>query len=1035
MMSDLRRNYFLRHGMILTFCFLPLTNVDAKIVSNSSLPHKMMVDQVVNQKEVTGKVLDEYGDPIPGASILVDGSSRGVITDLDGLFTIKVAPTDKLVVSFLGMESQTILVGDKTNLLINMQPKVAELSEVTVVAYGKQRKASVIGAINTISTEELKSPVGKLSSGLAGQLAGLVVMQRSGEPGAGADFWIRGINTFGANNKPLVLVDGIERDLDLVDPEDIASFSILKDATATALYGVRGANGIVLITTKRGSESVPKISAKVEYGMASPTQIPELANADQWIDYYNDITLEASGRLAIQPFEKAMYLNRTDPDLYPNVDWMKTIFKNQSSTMRANISVTGGSPKVRYYVGGSYYTEGSIMNIADKSRYDASMNYRKFNFRTNIDINITSSTELGLSLSNQYEIKNRPGSSLSDLYAYSIITTPISIPTIYSDGTVARPSVGMNPYLLLNQTGYSQDFYNNAQSLISLTQDFSDFVTPGLKANVKFSWDAYNGATLNRIISPSTYYATGRDEEGNLQFVKNNDGSDYMSLSKSNSGSRTINLEASVNYDRLFAEKHRVGAMFLFSMRDYTDNFPSNYIAAFAYKNIGIAGRATYSYRDKYFAEFNFGYNGSENFSPDKRFGFFPSYAVGYMVSNEDFWNNLRKTIHLLKIKGSYGHIGNDQIGGNRRFAFNSEMNSSATGYRFGLIPTDLVGVATGVPGNPNVSWEKATKANVGFEIGFFDKLKLQVDYFYEKRSGIYIQQQSVPSVVGLNVTQYVNLGEMENKGIDASLEYEQRYSDWYWSARANFTYNRNEMLYDDKPTPIWAYQSEVGFPYNQQRGLVALGLFESEEDIANSPKHTFGAVRPGDIKYKDINGDNVIDAYDQVAIGYTDVPQINYGFGFSAGWKGIDFSLFFQGVGNVTRIIGGSAFYGASNNIINTGQIYADVAENRWTVDNPNPNAEYPRLSLSKVENNLQSSTFWQRDMSFLRLKNAEIGYTIPKALYKTWGISTIRFYAQGVNLLTFSKFKLWDPELDSDYGNVYPQMKSITFGLNINF
>lgn len=1035
MMSDLRRNYFLKHGMILTFCFLPLTNVDAKIVSNSSLPHKMMVDQVVNQKEVTGKVLDEYGDPIPGASILVDGSSRGVITDLDGLFTIKVAPTDKLVVSFLGMESQTILVGDKTNLLINMQPKVAELSEVTVVAYGKQRKASVIGAINTISTEELKSPVGKLSSGLAGQLAGLVVMQRSGEPGAGADFWIRGINTFGANNKPLVLVDGIERDLDLVDPEDIASFSILKDATATALYGVRGANGIVLITTKRGSESVPKISAKVEYGMASPTQIPELANADQWIDYYNDITLEASGRLAIQPFEKAMYLNRTDPDLYPNVDWMKTIFKNQSSTMRANISVTGGSPKVRYYVGGSYYTEGSIMNIADKSRYDASMNYRKFNFRTNIDINITSSTELGLSLSNQYEIKNRPGSSLSDLYAYSIITTPISIPTIYSDGTVARPSVGMNPYLLLNQTGYSQDFYNNAQSLISLTQDFSDFVTPGLKANVKFSWDAYNGATLNRVISPSTYYATGRDEEGNLQFVKNNDGSDYMSLSKSNSGSRTINLEASVNYDRLFAEKHRVGAMFLFSMRDYTDNFPSNYIAAFAYKNIGIAGRATYSYRDKYFAEFNFGYNGSENFSPDKRFGFFPSYAVGYMVSNENFWNNLRETIHLLKIKGSYGHIGNDQIGGNRRFAFNSEMNSSATGYRFGLIPTDLVGVATGVPGNPNVSWEKATKANVGFEIGFFDKLKLQVDYFYEKRSGIYIQQQSVPSVVGLNVTQYVNLGEMENKGIDASLEYEQRYNDWYWSARANFTYNRNEMLYDDKPTPIWAYQSEVGFPYNQQRGLVALGLFESEEDIANSPKHTFGAVRPGDIKYKDINGDNVIDAYDQVAIGYTDVPQINYGFGFSAGWKGIDFSLFFQGVGNVTRIIGGSAFYGASNNIINTGQIYADVAENRWTVDNPNPNAEYPRLSLSKVENNLQSSTFWQRDMSFLRLKNAEIGYTIPKALYKTWGISTIRFYAQGVNLLTFSKFKLWDPELDSDYGNVYPQMKSITFGLNINF
>lgn len=1035
MVSDLRRKFFLRQGIILTCSLLPLADVNANFIPNTFSSHGDMVDQANSQKDITGKVLNEVGEPIPGASILVEGSSRGVITDLDGIFTIKVSPTDKLIVSFLGMESQTITVGNQTNLVVKMAPKVAELSEVTVVAYGKQRKASVIGAINTISTSELKTPVGKLSSGLAGQLAGLVVMQRSGEPGAGADFWIRGINTFGANNKPLVLVDGIERELDLVDPEDIASFSILKDATATALYGVRGANGIVLITTKRGSESKPRISAKVEYGMASPTRLPELANASQWIDYYNDINLEASGRLAIQPSEKAMYLNGTDPDLYPNVDWMKTIFKDRSHSIRSNVSVTGGSPKVRYYVGGSYYSEGSIMNMADKSRYDASMNYSKFNFRTNIDINITSSTELGLSLSNQYEITNRPGADLADLYAYTILTTPVSIPTVYSDGTISRPAVGYNPYSMLNQTGYSQEFANNAQSLLSLTQDFSEFITPGLKANIKFSWDAYNGSILNRKISPSTYYATGRDKDGKLQFVKNNDGSDYMTLVRSNSGSRTINLEASVNYDRLFDEKHRVGAMFLFNMRDYTDNFPANYIAAFAYKNIGIAGRATYSYKDKYFAEFNFGYNGSENFAPDKRFGFFPSYAIGYMISNEDFWDNLRKTIHLLKLKGSYGHIGNDQIGGNRRFAFNSEMNSYTSGYRFGLIPSDLPGVATGIPGNPNVSWEKATKGNVGFEIGFFDKLKLQMDYFYEKRSGIYIQQQSVPSIVGLNVTQYVNLGEMENRGIDASLEYEQRFKDWYWSARANFTYNRNEMLYDDKPTPIWAYQSAVGFPYNQQRGLIALGLFESEKDIANSPVHTFSTVRPGDIKYKDINGDNIIDAYDQVAIGYTDVPQINYGFGFSAGWKGFDLSLFFQGVGNVTRIIGGSAFYGASDNIFNRGQIYADVAEKRWTVDNPDPNALYPRLSLSKVENNLQPSTFWQRDMSFLRLKNAEIGYTLPKDLYTQWGISTIRLYMQGVNLLTFSKFKLWDPELASDYGNVYPQMRTVTFGLNINF
>jgi TonB-linked SusC/RagA family outer membrane protein len=472
-------------------------------------------------------------------------------------------------------------------------------------------------------------------------------------------------------------------------------------------------------------------------------------------------------------------------------------------------------------------------------------------------------------------------------------------------------------------------------------------------------------------------------------------------------------------------------------MRNYTDNFPGNYVDAFAHKNIGIAGRATYSYYDRYFAEFNFGYNGSENFAPDKRFGFFPSFAIGYMLSNEAFWDPLRSTIHLLKIKGSYGEIGNDQIGGNRRFAFNSTMKEGQYGYIFGTNPGSgsIVGISTGIPGNLNVSWEKAQKANVGLELGLFDQLKFQLDYFYEKRTGIYIQQESVPSIVGLNETQYVNLGEMKNQGFDGSMEYEQRFNDWYVSARANFTYNRNKKLYDDKPTPIWPYQSEAGFAYRQQRGLIALGLFESEEDIANSPKQNFGNVRPGDIKYKDINGDNVIDAYDKVAIGYTDVPEINYGFGISLGWKGFDASLFMQGVGNVTRIIGGDALYGASDNIERLGQIYADVAEKRWTTSNPNPNATYPRLSMSKVENNLQPSTYWQRNMSFLRLKNVEIGYTLPKHIYKRLGMSSIRVYAQGVNLLTFSKFKLWDPELDSNYGNIYPQMRTITLGLNLNF
>lgn len=1043
-----------RQTFIITmFCFLSAMEVTAN--SSYLLPpgifqtNGMQVGkertESVNRK-VTGKVVDETG-AIPSASVLVAGSSRGVITDLDGTFEIEVSNKDKLIVSFLGMETQTILVGNQTNIVVKLVAKTSELDEVTVVAYGKQRKVSVIGAINTISMESLKTPVGKLSSGLAGQLAGIVAMQRSGEPGAGADFWIRGINTFGANNKPLVLVDGVERDMDLVDVEDIASFSILKDATATALYGVRGANGIVLITTKRGTESAPKINAKVEYGMGNPIRVPEMASAGQWIDYFNDISLDATGRLAIQPEEKARYLNRSDPDMYPNVDWVNTIFKDMSHNTRVNLNVTGGSPKVRYYVGGSFYSESSILNTANNDRYDAAMNYTKFNFRSNVDINITPSTELGLSLSTQYEIKNSPGSNyndlgLSNIYAYTLRTPAISIPTVYSDGTIARPAVGYNPYNDLNNTGYTQNFKNNAQSLISLTQDFSKLI-PGLKAIAKFSWDAYNGSTLYRSISPSTFYALGRDDNGELMFAKNNDGSDYMVLNKKNVGSRTLNFEVSANYDRLFDQKHRVGAMFLFNLRDYTDNFPGNYIAAFAYKNIGIAGRATYSFKDRYFAEFNFGYNGSENFAPKKRFGFFPSAAIGYMISNESFWEPIRPIVHLLKVKGSYGEIGNDQIGGDRRFAFNSQMKANAPGYIFGTnfgtnTGTGIEnknGIATDVPGNANVSWEKATKANLGLEIGFIDKLKFQLDYFYEQRSGIFIQLESVPTVVGLNVTQYVNLGKMRNQGFDGSMEFEQRFKDWFVSARANLTYSRNKKLYDDKPTPVWPYQSEAGFAYRQQRGLIALGLFESEEDITNSPKQGFGNVRPGDIKYKDINGDNVIDSYDAVAIGYTDVPEVSYGFGVSLGWKGFDLSLFFQGVGKVTRIINDPAFYGASDNILHAGQIYSEVADERWSLDNPNPNATYPRLSMGKVENNTQSSTFWQRDMSFIRLKNAEFGYTIPKLLCKKIGLSNIRVYAQGVNLLTFSKFKLWDPELSSNYGNVYPQMRTMTLGLNINF
>ena len=1010
--------------------------------SASSLESSVTAPQGGGNVKMTGRVLDETKAGVPGATVIVKGSTRGVITGNDGTFSIDVKPTDVIEISYLGYETQSIPVGTKTNIVTELVRKVSELEAVTVVAYGKQRKESIIGAINTIDAGELEVASGSLSSNLAGKLAGIVVMQRTGEPGSSAEFWIRGQSTFGAKTTPLVLVDGIERDMDFVDADDIATFSILKDATATALYGVRGANGIILITTKRGTEmTAPQIRVKAEFGITQPVQLPELANASQWIDYYNELYRDSgSTEMPISDYARQMYLSGRDPDLYPNVDWVNTIFKDLAMTGRVHASVTGGSPKIRYYVSASYYTEGGMFNVADNDRYNAQMNFNKYSFRSNIDIDITKSTQLGLSLSTQYTTKNAPCTTTNDLYAYTMYVTPVATPTVFSNGMLAIPqeSGSVNPYNMLNNTGYRR--YNTmvAQSLLSLTQDFSDIITPGLKANVKFAWDAQNATLLERAMSPVTYYATGRDENGELMLTAANpNGSNYMRLATSDSsGTTAINFEGSLIYERLFAEDHRVSGMFLYSVRSKSKNRPVNYIDAYPTKNMGIAGRFTYAFRDKYFAEFNFGYNGSENFAPGKRYGFFPSYAVGYMISNEKFWEPLRDKVNILKIRASYGKIGNDEIG-SRRFAYNTTMNTNAGGFTFGdLGQTNLPGYSTGEYGNPDVAWEEATKADVGIELGLFNKIKIQADYFYEKREGIFIQRESTPSVVGTKTAQWVNLGRMKNQGFDMSLEFDHSFNkDFSISARGNFTYNRNKKLYDDKPDQIWKYQNLAGFANNQQFGLIAEGLFESEEDIANWPKQDFGTVRPGDIKYRDVNGDGVVNTFDKVAIGYTLVPEINYGFGASLKWKGIDVSVFFSGVGHVTRIIQGQNLFGASSTILRMGQIFEDVAKNRWTLDNQNPNAPYPRLSLNKVDNNQQLSTYWQRDMSFLRLKDAEIGYTLPESMTKKWGLSKIRFYIQGKNLVTFSDFKLWDPEVNANYGNVYPLIRTFAIGANVNF
>ena len=1000
-------------------------------------------------RNVTGIILDETDTGIAGAYVVVKGETRGAMTDDQGRFNISVSPSDVLIASFLGYTDEEVTVGNQTNLTIKLIPQANELEGLVKVAYGTQRKASVIGSISTVDMGVLAQSQGNLSTSLAGKLAGVVAIQKTGEPGASADFWIRGVSTFGANSTPLILVDGVERSMDMVDTEDIASLSILKDASATALYGVRGANGIVLITTRRGNESAPQINVKVETGMTSPVKLPEMAGTGEFIDFLNNMYVNSGQEAIFNDFQKEMYLSGADPDLYPSVDWVNEVFKRQAMTTKANVSVTGGTKNVRYYVGGSYYLEDGILNTAANERYDAQMSYQRFNFRTNVDINLTKSTVLGMNLSTQFTVRNSPAAGLDALLQQTMTMTPTAIPLKYSDGTLAAVKGAANPYNLLNEKGYSNASSNVAQSTVSLTQDFSELITEGLNARVAFSFDATNSNTLNRSIMPKTYRAIGRGEPteenplGPLQYEVIDDYAGYITLGTSHSGQRYINFEGSLNYERQFNYAHRVSAMVLYSMRSLSHTHPSSYIAAFPYKSMGVASRATYSYKDRYFVEFNVGYNGSENFAPGHRFGLFPAVAVGYMISNEPWWEGISDTINLLKFKASYGKVGNDQIGGSRRFAYNTTINTGATGAAWGTVPnssatgyTTVGGITTDEEGNAFVEWEEATKANAGIELGLFNDLTIQADLFQDYRDGIFLMRQSTPSAVGLQKDQYVNIGEMLNRGFDMSAEYDHTFANGFRvSARANFTFNRNRLIYNDQPTPVEEYLSQVGFAYGQRKGLISCGLFKDQADIESWPTQTFGEVQPGDIKYKDINGDGQVDQYDMVAIGYTTIPEINYGFGLSLGYKGFDASVFFSGVGHVSRQIGGSNLYGASSSPQLTGQVFKDVAKNHWTVENPDINAPYPRLGTTRSNNNVQTSDYWTRDMSFLRLKNAEIGYTLPKRVTKKAGISALRVYVAGTNLLTFSNFKLWDPELDTAYGTRYPITRNVSLGLNINF
>ena len=724
--------------------------------------------QSKSSQTVQGVVTDAAtNEPVAGAQVWIKDSSYGTISDSQGRYSIKYeGKYATLCVSFFGYEDVDVeLTGKDQTANIALKTGTLAIEETVVVGYGTQKKASVVGAISTIAPDQLKAPVAKISTLLGGQVAGIISYQNNGEPGAGSTFWIRGVSSFSGGNTPLCLVDGVERSIDLVDPNDIKEFSVLKDASATAIYGVRGANGVILITTHTGTESKAQVSAKYEVGAVSATKIPEVCNGLQYMEMMND----AAGYEYYTPEVMQKHLSGVDPDLYPNVNWMDKIFKPMSTSHRANIQITGGNSTVKYYVGGGFYSEGGLYKEDSTVKYGTEMRYTKYNFRANVDIQVEKNTTLNLNLATIFEQRNKPGTDSNQIFQYSLMVPGVLFPEKYSTGETAGMAV--NPYAMVTETGYRQSFDNNAQALVGLTHDLG-WLTQGLKANAKVSFDAYNAHWFDHTRAYDCFYATGRDEEGNLILEQSKTGSQTLDYRKGGSGNRRLYIEASLNYARSFG-RHNVTGLFLFqqSSRSLLGDSAGSSQYSLPYRNQGVAGRLTYNYDNRYFFEFNAGYNGSENFSPGKRFGFFPSVALGYLISEEPWWGSMKDVVDMFKVRGSWGLVGNDQIGGNRRFIYLGTIANSGSGY-FGTGVSEHRGIKEGDISNPNVSWEVAEKADVGVDLSLFGKLKIQADVFKEHRSGIFLSRKSLPYFSGISVTPYVNMGEMDNSGFDLSGDY-----------------------------------------------------------------------------------------------------------------------------------------------------------------------------------------------------------------------------------------------------------------------
>lgn len=1008
---------------------------------------------------VSGIVKDPLGDPLVGVNIIVkDKPGFGAVTDMNGNYKMNVSPYSILLFTYIGFDKQEINV--KTNTVINVIMKETAntaLDEVVITATGIQKKATLTGAITSVDVNDLRSnSTASITNALAGNVAGVIAMQSSGEPGATSEFWIRGISTFGANNAALVLVDGFERDLNEISVEDIQSFSVLKDASATAIYGSRGANGVVLITTKRGDLGKVNIDVKLESTYNTRTRTPEFVDGYTYAQMLNEARITRNLEPAYTRNELEIINQKVDPDLYPNVDWQDVLLKDGAMTYKASMNLSGGSTSARYFVSTSYVDEQGMYKTdkAFSKEYNTNADAKRWTYRMNVDINVTKSTLLKVGLSGALKKYNTPGLA-DNIWSSLVGQNPISIPVMYSDGSVPVHSTfdsqegdRMNPYVLATQTGYREKWENTIQTNVTLEQDLK-FMTKGLKFIGRFGFDTENKNSINRIRKPEQFRAERHRKEDGTLIMNSIVKEQIMGQTSESQGRRLQNFEAELHYNRAFATYHDIGAMLKYTQREETQTVDTgtDMIKGISKRNQGLSGRFTYAYKYRYFVEANFGYTGSENFAHGHQFGFFPAISGGWNLAEESFIKGRLKWLDMFKIRYSYGKVGNDRLvknGAVIRFPYLSSFGES-TGSNLGDYGSgnSFKGMHYTQIASNNLTWEVAKKHDLGIDMAFLNnRLTATIDFYKDTRESIYLQRTHLSDMVGITSMPYANVGKMESIGLDGNFAYREKIGKVELTVRGNMTLTKNEVIAYDDEAAEYAYRMNEGFRYNQARGLIALGLFKDWEEIRNSPKQDLGEYMPGDIKYRDVNGDGVINDLDKVPIGATRVPNLIYGLGFSLKWHGFDVNAHFQGAGKSAYFLNGPTVFAFNKG--EWGNVLTDLAEpgHRWIAREisgdpatENPNAKYPRLSYGGNSNNYRESTFWLRNGSYLRFKTLEVGYTLPRKVTNKLRMDKMRIYFLGNNLFVWDSLKLWDPELASGNGMKYPISRTYSLGLTVNF